>query len=234
MWFPAPITPPDKVSGEAYVVPKASLTEESERLMPNEDWAIEISNLYEYYEYLNGQNVDPTQWGFFKTPRYNFAVRRPLDFILKQGGKTSLVDSMGEGLGVEIIGGEKDDDEPEILLLNASEATMTEPSRAIELDGIVIVPGIVDSYTDMGLDGLRGHSGYKAWIQVEEDQEPEDTFFIPELSSHTATPTNGDLVKLKESAPDIGFLCARQLLAVASWLSEVPTENRIEGDPSKN
>lgn len=208
-----------------YIVPAANLVQESERLMPATDNAVEISDLEQYYAHIKGQEIDPSEWGFFKLPRYNFAVRKPVNFILQQADDSSLGETIGDG--IVVIGGPKDDeDNPAILLMASASATMVEPSKAIEIEDTTLVPGIVSSYTDLGVDGYRGYSGFKAWVKVEEGQDPKDTFFLPEISSHSGTP-DGEMSRLQKSAPSLGALCSRQMNAVVSWLAEVPIENRV-------
>ncbi|HEX5797062.1 MAG TPA: hypothetical protein VFX86_01580 [Candidatus Saccharimonadales bacterium] len=196
--------------------------------MPGSDNAVEISDLDQYYAHIKDQEIDPSQWGFFKLPRYNFAVRKPVNFILRQADGSSLGEAIGES--IVIMGGPSEDkDDSDILLMTSASATIVEPSQAIEIEGITLVPGIVSSYTDLGKNGYAGYSGFKAWVKVEEGKDPGDTFFLPEILSHSGTP-DGEMSRLKKSVPSLGALCSRQLDAVADWLAEVPIENQVAYD----
>jgi hypothetical protein len=234
MWTPEARTLVEEVETPAgHFIVSAPIAKQAERLMPNDGTYI-VPDIGAFYDLSEKLKNDPKHWACFTSGGYNFAVCRPLNFILGQTVDIAIGDihdneiapipdrTQDSKLPTRTSAHEDD----EAMLVQSVQATMLETARATKMGARILVPAILSSYTDM--DGMAQYSGYKTWAITPDGVDPENLFLIPGITSNTVRASNREEHELAAEVPDLGPLCARQINAVADRLISVEGSDRIE------
>jgi hypothetical protein len=234
MWTPEARTLIEEAETPAgHFIVSSHIAKQAQRLMPN-DGTYVVSDIRDFYDLSERLKNDPNSWGFFKQGGYNFAVCRPLNFILGQTVDVTVGALRDDEIeprpdharDSELPAKISNHDNNEAILIQSVQATMLEPARARKIGGKVLIPAILSSYTEM--DGVSGYSGYKTWVITPDRIDSENLFMIPDITPNTVGASNKEEHELAAEAPDLGPLCARQINAVADRLISVQASDKTE------